>query len=41
MKIKSNKLQYLSPEADIFEVKTESVICVSGGDYPGWSEEGI
>ncbi len=40
MEIKKKEL-YLSPEVDIFEVKTEGVICVSGSeslqDY-NWNE---
>ena len=40
--MKPNKKEmYLSPEVDIFEVKTEGVICVSGSeslqDY-NWNE---
>ena len=29
MKIKNNKEQYLSPEAECFSLKTEGVICAS------------
>ena len=35
MEINNNKEKYLSPEVDIFEVKTEGVICQIAGleDY--------
>lgn len=32
MEIKNNKEQYLSPEVDAFEVKTEGVVCGSATD---------
>ena len=36
---KELKELYEAPSTTVFEVKTESVVCVSGGDYPQWGGE--
>lgn len=40
MKIMNNKQQYSSPEAEVFEVKTEGVVCdsISALDYEDGGE---
>lgn len=39
-----HKETYKSPQTEVFEVKTEGVICASGeslrgGNYPEWNED--
>ena len=41
MEIKNNKELYEAPSVQMFEVKTEGVICASGGNYPEWEEDDI
>ena len=41
MEQKEAKQLYCSPEANIFEIKQEGVICASGGEYPQWNDENI
>ena len=35
------KERYMAPETEILEVIFEGVICVSGGEYPEWTQETI
>ena len=41
MEIKNNKELYEAPSIQMFEVKTEGVICASPDNYPEWDEEDI
>jgi hypothetical protein len=35
------KDHYEAPEVLIVGLKTEGIVCVSGGDYPNWDGEDI
>ena len=32
---------YQAPDVEVVEIKSEGVVCASGGDYPEWPSEGI
>ena len=32
---------YEAPEAEILELTAEGVVCLSGGEYPGWDQDVI
>ena len=40
MKEKGKKA-YEAPSIKVFELKMGGVVCVSGGEYPGWDPENI
>jgi hypothetical protein len=41
MEIQSTRQPYEAPAVEIVPVRSEGIVCASGGPYPGWPGENI